>query len=185
MLEIETSPVEQIVAYVFNNKIHTPEQIDRIASSISLYGMNQPIVIDENNVILVGHGRFAACQKLGWKQVPVVRKLGLTEAEKKAYRIADNKTASDTSYDYSNLAIELKSLEEMGFSASTFGFDEFKMPDVIQQAEPAPEPSPQKGEWIGKITLKVPAEEIDLFEADLDDLLRRYDGISKEVQRAE
>lgn len=181
-MEIKTIDVDKIIQYQFNNKIHTKEQIDRIANSINLFGFNQPIVLDENNIILVGHGRYLAAIKLNLKTVPCVRKEGLTDAQKKAYRIIDNKTASDTTYDYNNLELELRSIEEMGLDCSEFHFEEFHFPE-----EPSTEKEEEKedktGQWVGQIKLKVPAEEIDHFEADLDELIKKYDGVSKQVKR--
>lgn len=182
-MKVEQAAIESLIPYQFNNKIHTATQVDRIANSISQFGFNQPIVIDEQNIVLVGHGRLEAAKKLGLKTVPIVRKTDLTEAQKKAYRIVDNKTASDTSYDLNNLELEVRALEEMKFDVEPFAFDEFKFaeePHVDTDDEKEPE---ETGKWVGQIKLKVPAEEIDHFEADLDDLLKKYDGISKETKR--
>jgi hypothetical protein len=116
-------------------------------------------------------------------KVPVVKKVGLTDAEKKAYRIVDNKTAADTSYDLGNLELEVKSLAEMGYDVTPFHFEEFKF-----EAEPEPEekekdPEPEVA-WIGQIKLKVPADVIDSFEGRLDELVREFEGITKETKRA-
>lgn len=183
-MEIEQVGIETLIPYQFNNKIHTTTQIDRIANSISQFGFNQPIVIDEQNVILVGHGRFEAAKKLGLKKIPILRKINLTEAQKKAYRIVDNKTASDTSYDLNNLELEVRALEELKFDVEPFAFDEFKFKE---EPPPAP-PDDDKGDeqphtWVGQIKLKVPAEDIDHFEADLDALLKKYNNVSKETKR--
>ena len=181
-MDIQHVKIESLIPYQFNNKIHTTTQIDRIANSISQFGFNQPIVIDEQNVILVGHGRFEAAKKLGLKEVPILKKTNLTEAQKKAYRIVDNKTASDTTYDLNNLELEVRALEEMNFDTEPFAFEEFKFDEEPPPADEKDTPD-ETGKWVGQIKLKVPAEDIDHFEADLEELLKRYDGISKETKR--
>ena len=183
-INIINVPIESVVPYALNNKIHTPEQIDRIANSISMFGFNQPICIDEKNVVLVGHGRLAAAKKLGLRAVPAIKLLNLTETGKKAYRIIDNKTASDTAYDLGNLKLEVAALEELKFDVSAFHFEEFKLdPPPAEQDGEEEEKEPTGEEWIGQIKLSVPADCIDAFEAELIEIMGRYHGISKETKR--
>lgn len=180
----ELYPIETLIEYSWNSKVHTQEQIHRIANSISRFGWASPIAVNEDNVILSGHGRYQAAKLLKLAKVPVVKIIGLTEAEQKAYRIIDNKTAADTSYDLGNLELEVKSLADMGYDTTPFHFEEFKF-------TPEPEPEKEKEpdatvatEWIGKITLKVSADQIDSFEQRLDELVREFEGITKETKRA-
>ena len=180
-LKVEYVKIDSLAPYPFNNKVHTAKQISDIAISIKRFGFNQPIVIDKDSVIVAGHGRLEAAKKLGYKEVPVVRVSELTESEIKAYRILDNKVSADTGYDFENLKIEVRSLEDAGLDTKEFSFDEFKFD------EPAP-PPPEKndepaGQWVGQIKLKVPADQIDHFEAELADLVAKYPGISKETKR--
>ena len=79
--------ISGLIPYEYNNKKHSDTQIDRIANSIKEFGFNQPIVVDENNIILVGHGRLLAARKLGLTKAPVLKRSGLTELQKKAYRV--------------------------------------------------------------------------------------------------
>lgn len=180
----EEVPIESVIPYTLNSKIHTQEQIDRIANSINLFGFNQPIIVDGENVIICGHGRYEACKKLGRATVPVIKKTDLTPAQIKAYRIIDNKTSSDTGYVIENLRLEVKALEEMGYNVEPFHFEEFKLEMEEPYKEPeSKEPEQSTGNWVGEIMLKVPAEEIDTFEDDLKQLLNSYPTIQKEVKR--
>jgi len=184
-MDIEYVPIKNLLPYSWNNKLHTQSQIERIANSIAQFGFNQPIVVDEKNIILVGHGRFEAAKRLGLETVPILKKLDLNEAQKKAYRIIDNKTASDTSFDMGNLELEVKALEEMGFDTEPFAFDEFKfVPPEPPAEDEQDEEDPGENIWVGQIKLKVPADIIDHFEPELNDLLKKYEGIKKETKRS-
>lgn len=127
-MELATS---QIIPYQLNNRTHPEEQIDRIARSIKNFGFNQPIVIDENRVVLVGHGRLLAAQKLGLEKCPIVQKFGLSETDKRAYRILDNKLQNDSTWEFTNLEVELEALELEGFDLGDWGLDQLKnlLPD--------------------------------------------------------
>jgi hypothetical protein len=116
--------IEKLIPYEFNNRNHNEEQVNRIANSIKEFGFNQPIVIDENNIILVGHGRHLAALKLGLKEVPVLIKSGLSETQKKAYRILDNKLQNDSTWSFDNLELELGFLEDNAFQLEPWGLDE-------------------------------------------------------------
>lgn len=117
---IEEVATDSIVPYELNNKIHGPEAIDRVANSIREFGWTQPILVDETNVILAGHKRHAAARKLGLATVPIIRVAGLTAAQRKAYRIVDNKSSEESEWDLPNLGLELDSLEELGFDIEQF-----------------------------------------------------------------
>lgn len=120
---IQADP-RSLIPYELNNRKHPEQQINRIANSISEFGFNQPIIVDEQNIVLVGHGRLAAALKLGLDKVPVLQVLGLTEAKKKAYRILDNKLQNDSEWDFQNLELELAHLEDLGFELEPWGLDE-------------------------------------------------------------
>jgi len=125
-MKIEDFPIDQITPYEFNNRRHDKIQIERIAKSIKEFGFNQPIVIDENNECLVGHGRLLAAQHLGFQFVPVYKKSNLSEVQKKAYRILDNKLQNDSLWDFDNLNLELDSLEDSGLDLADWGLDSLK-----------------------------------------------------------
>ena len=108
--------------YHKNAKKHPDDQVEHIANSIREFGFRQPIVVDENNVVVIGHGRLLAAKKLGLDQVPVVRADDLTEAQINALRLADNKT-NESEWDLLTLDAELADLS-LDFDMSKFGFDE-------------------------------------------------------------
>jgi hypothetical protein len=122
--KIELIEIDKISQYEFNNRIHTEEQIDHIAQSIKEFGFNQPLVLDSDLIILVGHGRFEAAKKLELSKVPAVVLKDLTEAQKRAYRIIDNKLQNDSTWNIDNLTTELDQLESLGFDIEFCGLDD-------------------------------------------------------------
>ena len=106
-----------------NNPRKNDEAIAKVASSIEEFGFKQPIVVDKNNTIIVGHTRWKAALKLDLKEVPVLIAEDLTKAQAKAYRIADNKTNEFAEWDFPLLDVELEELKEMDFDYD-FGFEE-------------------------------------------------------------
>lgn len=132
--KIEIWDINNLKPYEKNSRTHSPEQIDKLAKSIQEYGFTNPILIDEESGILAGHGRLAAAKKVGLEEVPVVVLTGLTEAQKRAYVIADNKLALDAGWDEKILSEELailqkeNKLESSGFTSAEFD-DIFKSLD--------------------------------------------------------
>ena len=128
MKVIQMSPGE-LTPYAGNAKVHPPEQIERIANSIKAFGWQQPIVVDKDNVVIIGHGRLAAAKQLMLDTVPVVYADNLTEDQVDALRLADTKT-NESEWDFGKLEEELAALDIAGFDMTQFGFgeleDEFK-----------------------------------------------------------
>lgn len=119
--------INKLIPYENNAKIHTTEQIEQIAKSITLTkGLRQPIVIDKNNVIVCGHGRYLAAKQLNYTVVPCELVDDLTEDEIKAYRLIDNRI-SEGEYD---LNLEMSELEEIDIDMSDFGFEMFSIDDI-------------------------------------------------------
>ena len=114
--------VEDLIPYI-NNPRNNENAVDKVASSIKEFGFKNPIVIDKNNVIINGHTRLLASKKLGLKEVPVIVADDLSEAQVKAFRIADNKTSEYATWDEELLKIELEQLEEMNFNLDTVDID--------------------------------------------------------------
>lgn len=109
-MKIDLISIENVIPYSQNSRKHSDEQINRIALSIAEFGFNQPIVVDEKNIILVGHGRLEAAKKLLHKEVPVLKLTNLSDAQKRAYRILDNRIAEESEWDYEALAAEVELL---------------------------------------------------------------------------
>lgn len=112
-----------LIPYARNSRIHSDEQINQICASIKEFGFTNPIIIDESDMIIAGHGRVMAANKLGVDEVPCVQISGWSEAQKKAYVIADNKLALNAVWDEEMLAIEFEELEELEFDLELTGFD--------------------------------------------------------------
>lgn len=123
--------VEELIPYARNARTHSSAQIAQIAASIKEFGFLAPIVIAEDNTILCGHGRFYAAQKLGLKKIPCVKESHLTEAQKRAYIIADNKLSINAGWDDELLAVELSDLQGEGVDLSITGFDEKELADLF------------------------------------------------------
>lgn len=122
-MNISWKPTAEIIPYARNNKIHTESQIKRIAGSIKEFGFKNPILITTDNVIIAGHGRILAAEKLGYEKVPCIVTDDLTETQIKAYRIADNKLASLAEWDEEMLSLELSELKDVDFNFDIIGFD--------------------------------------------------------------
>lgn len=117
-----TSQVKDLIPYARNSRTHSDEQVTQIASSIREFGFTNPIIIDDKNNIIAGHGRIMAANKLGIKEVPCVVVTGWTEAQKKAYVIADNKLALNAGWDEQMLKLEFDELSDLGFNLELTGF---------------------------------------------------------------
>ena len=115
--------VDDLIPYARNSRTHSPEQVIQIVSSIKEWGFTTPVLIDADNQIIAGHGRTMAAKKLGMETVPCLVANGWTEAQKKAYVIADNKLALNAGWDDEMLAVEFEELEELGFDLQLTGFD--------------------------------------------------------------
>ena len=132
--KIELQKTAILLPYARNSRTHSDAQIQQIASSIKEFGFTNPILIDENNQIIAGHGRLSAAHLLKIKEVPCIRLAHLTEAQKKAYVIADNKLALNAGWDDAMLALELKDLESENFDLSLTGFNEDELAKLLVEA---------------------------------------------------
>ena len=116
--------VDSLIPYARNARTHSEEQVAQIAASIREFGFLSPVIVSGDNTILCGHGRVRAAQKLGLKQVPCIKEEYLTEAQKRAYILADNKLSINAGWDDEMLAIELKDLQDAAFDLSITGFSD-------------------------------------------------------------
>lgn len=122
-LNVVMMAVASITPYEKNSRIHSDGQIQQLCDSISEFGFTNPILIDENNITIAGHGRLTAAIKLGIPEVPTIQISHLSTAQKKAYIIADNKLSLNSGWNQDVLAEELASLAEQDFSMEITGFD--------------------------------------------------------------
>ena len=128
---VEERLISTITPYHKNPRIISAAALDAIAASIKEFGFRQPIVVDENGVIIVGHGRYWAALKLGLEKVPVHVPVGWSPAKIKAYRIADNKTAELSSWNYELLPLELAELQSMDYDLHLLGFDPIELAQLL------------------------------------------------------
>lgn len=122
--KIEMRQLDKLIPYARNSRTHSDTQVAQIAASIKEWGWTTPILVDEEGTIIAGHGRTLAARKLGLAEVPVMVARGWSEAQKKAYVIADNQLAMNAGWDTELLAVELKELGELGFELDLIGFDD-------------------------------------------------------------
>ena len=122
--QFELVDIEKLIPYANNARTHSDKQIDKIAASIKEFGFLNPLIISEDNVILCGHGRYYAAKKLGLKKLPCIRESHLSEAQRKAYILADNRLAEDAGWDEDLLRVEIEFLKGEDFNVDLIGFDE-------------------------------------------------------------
>ena len=122
-LKIVYRPTTSLIPYARNSRTHSELQIGQIASSIKEFGFTQPILLDGENGIIAGHGRYQAALKMSMSEVPTIDLAHLTEAQKRAYVIADNKIALNSGWDEQLLELEIQDLREAGFNIDLLAFD--------------------------------------------------------------
>jgi DNA modification methylase len=132
-MKIEQLPTADLIPYARNTRTHSPEQVAQIAGSIREFGFTNPVLIDAENGIIAGHGRVMAAQKLGLAKVPCIRLGHLTDTQKRAYIIADNKLALNAGWDEEMLALELGELGDLDFDLSLIGFDESELNNLMAE----------------------------------------------------
>lgn len=139
--------VSDLIPYVNNSRVHDEEQIIQICSSIKEFGFTNPVLIDEENEIIAGHGRLMAAKKLNLKTVPCIVLAGLSEAQKKAYVIADNSIALNSSWDMDVLSREVEALQAEDFDLNLLGFKDDFMVTLFDDPAPEPEQKPNGEEY--------------------------------------
>ena len=137
--EMQLVPITKLVPYVNNARTHSPEQITKLRSSLREFGFINPVIIDRDYGVIAGHGRILAAKEEGIKEVPCVFADHLTEAQKKAYIIADNRMAMDAGWDEELLRVEIESLQGMDFDPLLTGFDEKELAALFDDGMEAKE----------------------------------------------
>ncbi|MFR7820045.1 site-specific DNA-methyltransferase [Candidatus Pseudoruminococcus sp.] len=129
--QMQLVDINKLIPYVNNARTHSPEQITKLRSSLREFGFINPVLIDREYNVLAGHGRIAAAKEEGINEVPCVFVEHLSEAQKKAYILADNRMSLDAGWDDELLKVEMASLQEMGFDIGMTGFDESELADLF------------------------------------------------------
>ena len=131
-LTIDYVPTTDLLPYAMNSRTHSDDQVAQIAASIKEFGFTNPILIDDAAGIIAGHGRLMAAKRLNLNEVPTITLEGLTEAQKKAYVIADNKLALNAGWDTEALTAELRRLQELDFDLDLIGFDSDELAQLLE-----------------------------------------------------
>ncbi len=178
--EIVRRPTAKLIPYARNSRTHSERQVAQIAASIREFGFTNPILIDGADGIIAGHGRVLAAAALGLAEVPCVVLDHLTEIQKRAYVIADNKLALNAGWDEVTLSAELARIEEDGFNLSLLGFDPIElrglMPgDLLDPTDGRSERGTELPKlWIDDRMVLITAEERDMMQDAYDRHMEAY-----------
>ena len=135
-LRIEMMPVASLAPYAANARLHPTEQVAQLAASIAEFGFNVPVLVDDAGVLIAGHGRTLAAKALGLQEVPAIRLGHLTEAQARAFRLADNQLALNSTWDEGLLAAELRALRSDEFDLGLIGFDGATLDRLLGETAP-------------------------------------------------
>jgi hypothetical protein len=177
-MQIIKKNIADLIPYANNSRKHSDKQIKQVASSIKEFGFLNPVIIDKDNGIIAGHCRVMACEKLGIKEVPCISAEHLTEAQKKAYIIADNQLALGSEWDMELLKVELEGLKELDFDVDLLGFDgDFFKLDELEASEVE-----QESQYTRKIS--IPIYEITGEKPTINEMIdtKKADDFIKEIK---
>ncbi|MDC0003793.1 site-specific DNA-methyltransferase [Porticoccaceae bacterium] len=130
-IKIKYRPVNDLVPYDRNSRTHSDSQVEQVAKSIEEFGFTNPILIGDDNVVIAGHGRLMAAKTLGMDKVPTIELSHLSEEQRRAYVIADNRLAEESGWDEELLALELGALESSEYDLSLLGFNDKELADLV------------------------------------------------------
>lgn len=125
-------PIEALIPYARNARTHSDEQVAQVAASIREFGFTNPVLVSAENDIIAGHGRVMAARKLGLEKVPCIRLAHLTETQRRAYVLADNKLALNSGWDEQILKLELENLKQEDFDLSFIGFEKNELAEILK-----------------------------------------------------
>jgi hypothetical protein len=183
--QIEYVATNYLIPYARNSRTHSDEQVAQIAASIKEFGFTNPVLIDDDNGIIAGHGRVMASQRLKLESVPCIRLSDLSEAQRKAYVIADNKLALNAGWDDEMLKIELQELDDLGFDLELTGFTLEEIGDLdvdveevegLTDEDDVPEPPDEPVSKLGDIWLLGNHRLMCGDSTSIDDVERLMDG---------
>jgi len=155
---IEKIPTAALVPYARNSRTHSPAQIAQVAASIREFGFTNPVLIDADNGIIAGHGRVMAAQSLGLAEVTCIRLGHLTEAQKRAYIIADNQLALNSGWDMDMLQAELADLAGIEFDMNLIGFDADFLAEMLEDEKPENTNDPEEIPTIPAVPITRPGD---------------------------
>lgn len=186
-MELEKINIEKIKMYENNAKEHPYWQVEEIVKSISAFGYKDPIALDENDIIIEGHGRYLALKQLDFKEIEILRITDLTEEQKAAYAIAHNKLTMNTDFDFETLKYELNKLELADFDLKILGFEETELEKILEESNeeiPIPEydydEEEETGKRIKEKMLIIGEKKIPLTEKEYEFLMEKYENYIKE-----
>ncbi|MBY0562457.1 ParB/Srx family N-terminal domain-containing protein [Hyphomicrobium sp.] len=128
---VEMRSVKELIPYARNPRKHSDEQVAQLAASIKEFGWTIPVLVDETGTLIAGHGRIMAAQRLGLSEVPTMTAKGWSEAQKRAYVIADNQLTLNSTWDKELLGVELEGLKEMNFNLDLVGFSSKELGSIF------------------------------------------------------
>src|SRR6266511_1512382 len=137
-LQVVQWPVERLIPYARNARTHSAEQVAQVAASIAEFGWTNPILAGADGIVIAGHARLLAARKLGMTEVPVIVLDHLTESQRRALVLADNRLALNAGWDEEMLRVEIAALDEGGFNLEVVGFTDEELQDLL--ADPEAEP---------------------------------------------
>jgi DNA modification methylase len=129
---VERRPIDELIPYATNPRLHTEADLDKIAAAIVEWGWTMPVLADEEGGLIAGHARVSAAAKLGLKSIPVIVARGWSEDEKRAYRVADNQLAARANWDFERLSEELRDLNFAGFNLDLTGFQPDRLENILR-----------------------------------------------------
>lgn len=174
-LKIEYRNLGDLVNYERNTRLHSQEQVEEIAASIRAFGFTNPVLLDESDVIIAGHGRCMAAPLAGLDEVPAIKLTGLSETQKKALRIADNRIPLNAAWDMDMLAQEVQGLELEEFDLDVLGFSDEELSGLLDMDAP-PGPGDGDGESDGPASgvqldyLKWGEEKVQISQEESEEL---------------
>ena len=150
VLNVEYRPIDALIPYARNARTHSDAQIAQLAASLHEFGWTNPVLVDGENGIIAGHGRVLAARQLEMHEIPVIELAHLTEAQKRAYVIADNKLSINAGWDEDLLASELSELKDLNFDVDLLGFTGEELAEIawVPEAHDAPDEFPERDEGI-------------------------------------
>jgi ParB family chromosome partitioning protein len=154
--EVEMLPVEALIPYARNARTHSDEQVAQVAASIREFGFTNPVLVSAENDIIAGHGRVMAARKLGLEKVPCIRLAHLTETQRRAYVLADNKLALNSGWDELLLENELKELSTLEFDATLLGWTQAEISNLFLEKNFEPGTEDEQGKLDQKSSVICP-----------------------------